>query len=143
MKIIFTVFAQLLTFLILFSCGKKNSGSSSTPLSAPRYRALLLDQDQIVKGSVIIQEKESALETEVHVVNSALRKKLQRSTIIEGTCPASLETLEHAIRFDLGGERKSTLKMGTLPPPLGGHSVAIASHEALLACGALVPIPLE
>lgn len=145
MKIIFIISAQFLLLFFHTSCGRDDSSTSSVSGRAPRYRAILTDKDAITKGTVLIRKDEVDVETEVHVVSSSLRKNLHRSLIIEGPCPASQDDLiAESIRFDLGREKRSQLDYsGPTPPPLGGHSLVLESKEALLACGPLVPIPLE
>lgn len=144
MKIFFIISAQL---LVLISCGK-DSGSSDEVIGdrAPRYRALLRDSQESTKGTAIFreEEEEEEMRTEVHVVSSSLRGKIRRSLVVEGPCPRTKDEIsEESIRFDLGREKGSSISTGPTPPFLGGHSLVLESEADLLACGPLVPIPLE
>ncbi len=145
MKIIFIISAQFLMLFALLSCGRdSDSSSGSISAQAPRYRALLVDENQDTLGTVVLREDEDDIQSQVNVVSSSLRRSLESSLIIEGPCPAPQETPSpEVIRFDLGKKVSSSLKLGSNPPPLGGHSVLLVSQNSSLACGALVPIPQE
>lgn len=144
MKFIFIISAKFLILISLLSCGgKSGSSDSESQARAPRYRSLLLDQGE-TKGTVILREDETEIEAQIHVTTTSLRNSLKEVLILEGPCPATGEMpAPESVRHEFGRERIVKIEYGSAPPPLGGHSVLLASSESPLACGPLVPIPQE
>ena len=145
MNFIFIISAKFLVLLSLLSCGGESGSSSSDSSSrAPRYRALLVDAEGTMRGTAILRENESEIQTEVHVVSGSLRRSLKQSLVLTGPCPPSGELpAPESVLHDLGRGQVSSIEFGSTPPGLAGHSILLSSSEDPLACGPLVPIPQE
>lgn len=120
----------------LVSCGK-DSNSSSSSQKAPRYRVLLQESvsSETSGTAAFREEEENSFEAEVHLMSS-LRSKKRRIVISSASaCPGYDEIGQYEELFDL--EEADQM------PVLGGQTLIVESSSAVLACGVLVPIPLE